>query len=79
VVLNITRAQLDESSIPILARMKECLEESDVGFALAGQSRAARDLLARSEGEFDVVLYPSVTTRAPWAGMTGNGGSLREW
>lgn len=79
VVLNITRARLDEGSIPILARMKECLEEADVAFALAGQSSAARDLLARSEGELDVVLYPSVTTRAPWASTTGNVGSERGW
>ena len=42
VVLNLTRARLDEDSIPILVRMKECLDESDVGFALAGHSRAAR-------------------------------------
>lgn len=79
VVLNITRARLDEGSIPILARMKECLEEADVGFALAGQSRAARDLLARSAGEFDVLLYPSITARAPWASTTGSVGPRREW
>lgn len=79
VVLNLARAQLDECSIPILARMKECVEESDVGFALAGHSRAARDVLARAEGQLDLMLYPSVTAPAPWSSSSWNAASHGPW
>ena len=79
VVLNLSRARLDEGSIPILARMKECLGESAVGFAVAGQSRAARALLERAQGELDLVLYPSVDAPAPWSSTNGNAVPHREW
>lgn len=79
VVLNLSRAQLDECSIPILARLKECLGESDVGFAVAGTSGAARDVLARAEDDLGLVLYPSVTAPPPWSSMSGNAAPRREW
>ena len=79
VVLNLSRARIDEGSIPILARMKECLGKSDVGFAVAGQSRAARDLLERAEGQLDLVLYPSVDAPAPWSSSSWNAAPHREW
>jgi hypothetical protein len=79
VVLNLTRARLDEDSVPVLVRMKECLGASDVAFALAGPSRAARVVLAGAEDDLDLMLYPSVSAPAPWSSSTWNAASQLQW
>lgn len=71
VVLNLSRARLDDCSIPVLARLRESLEKSEVAFALAGPSRDARDLLARAGDELDLLLYPSVPSPPPWSSRPG--------
>ena len=79
VVLNIRRARLDDCSIPVLSRLAKGLDDAGVGFAMAGQSDAARHVLERSRGELDVVLYPSVSARPPWSSSIGGSASQAAW
>lgn len=79
VVLDIRRARLDDCSIPVLAKLETGLDDVGVGFAIAGQSSAARDVLERAGGELDVVLYPSVSDPPPWRTAIGGSTSRTPW
>lgn len=79
VVLDIRRATLDDCSIAVLARLEELLDDVGVGFAVAGPSSAARDVLQRAGDRLDLPLYSSVSAPPPWSGAIGGSGSRVAW
>lgn len=79
VVLNVGRARLAECSVPVLSRLKSHLGDVSVGFAIAGQDKAAREVLERARGEVDLVMYPSVSAPPPWSSAIGGRASRPEW